>query len=556
MNNKINSHKKLFSFGNTWIFYIVIIFSILAVPQLMSGQDEELQIFENEYHTGLDAYSSLGSESRRFVSLYCRPLFIYICYDREGGSVYELAIASSYERKENNLVVKINSNKYFYFYNESGKKDSLKVTARDVVTTYRNLTNENSKFRDTYYSDRLESWIKSAGIINDSTIRFTFNDGYFPTEKVLDFPIIPYTAVPEQTIVRNPKKNTYQAKYQKEPSGCGPFLYKKSITRGIELYKFERCVKDHGNSFSSLTMRVENEDIRTINKIRGVDDLSNILFPSLSLGVVSELQNTSFKYTRLINPVIEEIIFNCSKPQLRDKRVRAALSVYIDREELMTLKSNYVDLITGPIPHGFIGYCKDCEIPNYSYNPDLGDSLLQAAGYRRHPQNQKWIDNNGITLRISILGYSGSKGNVVSEIVNGINNKWRNHGIDVSDPVQVEKTIHQDKIKNGDFEAAFHVLEYNIIPRLGRHFLPGGEENYSRVNISNADSTWKSITDPTQADTRQYWYKMHEMIANEIPCAFLWSPHSYMAYTSWIDTHGKWYPHNVLQKVHEWTVQD
>ena len=84
------------------------------------------------------------------------------------------------------------------------------------------------------------------------------------------------------------------------------------------------------------------------------------------------------------------LMINSNQEHLSDPRVRQAISLAIDREEVRQLANFGFGVLTGPLPIGFGALANPVDgLPYYGYDPDQAQTLLDEAGY-----------SEGLTMRI------------------------------------------------------------------------------------------------------------------------------------------------------------
>jgi peptide/nickel transport system substrate-binding protein len=73
---------------------------------------------------------------------------------------------------------------------------------------------------------------------------------------------------------------------------------------------------------------------------------------------------------------------NAGHPELADERVRQAISLALDRQQLVDVGISGKATVSGPVPVGFATYASPvAEIPFYTRDVDKAKSLLAEAGY-------------------------------------------------------------------------------------------------------------------------------------------------------------------------------
>jgi ABC-type transport system substrate-binding protein len=298
---------------------------------------------------------------------------------------------------------------------------------------------------------------------------------------------------------------------------------------------------------------VTSNDLQHMKSLLSYLNNPHVCIPSVPIGLSSDIDE-EYVIEPLIYPHVEQIMFNNAPgTPLADLRVRRALSMYINRQSLATVYGNEVDLVDGPMPAKYPYYCKDCNIPYHQFDEEAADRLLREAGYT-HTEGT-WVDQEGHPLQVDLLGYVGSTGSIVAQIIDHIAEGWKKYGI-VSAPQPVTPREYLQRLKAGDFDAAFHRLSYHVVPELSRYFLTGGKENYGQFSDPIVDSLWNAVFTVSAAGLQDWWYEMHRRIGEMAPGAFLWTPQDYAVYSMYIVVGQNFYPQNFIGKIEEWEIEN
>jgi peptide/nickel transport system substrate-binding protein len=383
-------------------------------------------------------------------------------------------------------------------------------------------------------------------------VDFVFNADVEPTVNILDFPIVPKEAVPEEKLLQFPLKGSKQSNYREHPWGSGRFYYVREVERDpvLKLCFTGTCSPDSKGLVEELNMVVVNP--LHLSGTLKIPSSGPICVPALPAAMIRDLEPKSYTCKEIQIPKIDEIIFNNARPVFKSKAVRAALSMCIDRERLIQSIANAAVPVTGPIPRGYSEYCDTCNFPYYSYDPERAATLLSNAGWNKSGRN--WVDKEGKVLAVTLLGYGDNTGSPVSGFINSIVDAWKAFGVQAEADIQ-QRSIYDAKLKNRDFDAAFHTLEYVFTPWLNRHFLKNGSENFSGYNNPVFESALNELDLASVPDKGPLWHKLHRIIGDDVPCAFLWTPKSYAAWSNWIQVRNWFDPSNFLRWVCKWEVE-
>ena len=260
--------------------------------------------------------------------------------------------------------------------------DGKPVTAHDVLWSLERATNplNESPVADQYLGDIVGVKEKLAGedttisgvrFIDELTIEITIDEAksYFlakltyPTGFVLD----------QDNVEANPRS------WFREPNGTGPFRLEEYVvgetlvlSRNEDFHlgppKLEE-VEFILSGGTSLLM-YENNEIHVAGV--GLADLDRLNDPSNEL--YSELKTAPASFS------VNYIGLNVNEPPLDDVKVRQALNLAIDKEEIASIVlGDLVRPADGILPPNFPGYAE--EVRGYEFDPTRARQLLEESKY-------------------------------------------------------------------------------------------------------------------------------------------------------------------------------
>ena len=260
--------------------------------------------------------------------------------------------------------------------------DGKPVTAEDVRWSLERATNPLTEAPnvDQYLGDIVGVDEKIAGdameisgvrVIDERTIEITIDQAKsfflakltYPTAFVLD----------RENIEANPKN------WFRKPNGTGPFrLTEYKVGETLVLSRNERYhlgppklaeVEMILSGGTSMLM-YENDEIHIAGV--GLADLDRLLDPAHSLN--SELVRAAPSFS------IQYIGLNVNEPPLDDRKVRQALNLAIDKQEIATIVlGDQVVPASGILPPGFPGYSSS--VTGYGFDPERARRLLSESKY-------------------------------------------------------------------------------------------------------------------------------------------------------------------------------
>lgn len=281
-------------------------------------------------------------------------------YDKFGEIVPDLAQSYFFEN-DTTLVIKLKKNVQWH--------DGKYFSAKDVVFTYETITSPKIF---TPYADPFKK-VKNLEAIDEYTIKVTYIEPYFKALEIWMMGVLPYHILKDE-------QNLMQSDFNKNPIGTGPYkLEKFSISQDIELianenyfegrpkidrllYKF---LPDPNTSF--LMLKQQKLDLGGLTPIqidRQIDEQFNTNYKII--------ENPSFSYTYMG--------FNLKNEKFKDKRIRQALSLAINRKEMVDiLFFGHGKVCNGPFLPGTFAFNEKVPFPQV----DLlkAKQLLKEAGY-------------------------------------------------------------------------------------------------------------------------------------------------------------------------------
>lgn len=320
-------------------------------------------------------------------------------YDKDGTPTVDLA--KSYEFKTpTHLIIKLKENVLWH--------DNVKFTSKDVIFTYEKII--DPKVFNSIKSNFQQ--VKSVKALDDYTIEVIYSQAYFKALETWMVGILPYHILKDE-------ENIMTSSFNKNPIGTGSYKLKEFKTaQDIELianenyfegkpkidkilYKF---LPDPNTSF--LYLKQKNLDIGGLSPMQIDRQIDDTFKKNYTI-----IQKPSFAYTYLG--------FNLKDEKFKDIRIRQALSLAIDRQELVDiLFFGYGQICNGPfLPNSF---AFNDNVKTITQNIEKAKALLKEAGYdENNPFTFELVTNTGNDIRINtaqILQYQLQKAGVIMKI--------------------------------------------------------------------------------------------------------------------------------------------
>ncbi len=423
---------------------------------------------------------------------------------------------------EHNPIIKFNLRKEVYF------QDGHEFDANDVKFTYeaimepKNISPRTSDFEPIKYLE----------VIDKYTIRVVYKRLFSPAINAWSMGILPEhllntTALNQEMDERNLSKSAREdfgmrdSKFNRNPIGTGPFTFTKwksdeyiHLTRydnyweGPAEYKeyYYRVIPD------SVTQEVEFRSgaIDTYRPephqaIRYKNDDAYQSFSSLS-----------FAYTY--------IGYNNRKELLKDKRVRQALSMAINVDEIIEyILYGEGERITGPYPKNTQWY--NHGVSTLPYDPKAAKQILNDLGW--HKNSAGWLEKNGKIFEFNLIT---NNGNLQRKAIMTIaQNSWHKLGIKCNTQLFEWAVFLRDFVNQGEFDAVVLGWSMGIDPDLYQiwHSSQAGPNqlNFIGYNNSEVDRLIVQIRQEYDFNIQQkLTYRLHELLSDDQPYTFLYAP--------------------------------
>lgn len=265
--------------------------------------------------------------------------------------------------------------------------DGQPVTAADVVftmNTIMNPKNETVTLR-SYYQDVIKT-----EALDKYTVRFVCRKPYFKNLEMLGgLPIYP------KHIYGTGDFNT--SPYNRKPVGSGPFVFESWTTnQEITLARNENywnpAKKPHIKKLVYKIILDENAAMQVLQQ-RQLDDMTLTAEQWMNEGDSPQIRKNFVRFEHWgaggSLGSYGYIGWNLRRPQFRDKRVRRALTMLLNRKEILaTIFYGIGQVISGP------------ESPNSpDYNPNVKPLPFDPAAAKKLLDEAGWVDTNGDGIR-------------------------------------------------------------------------------------------------------------------------------------------------------------
>jgi peptide/nickel transport system substrate-binding protein len=264
--------------------------------------------------------------------------------------------------------------------------DGQRTTAHDVAFTFERVKNEETA---SPHVELFGNWTR-AQVIDSFTIRFSFKPHVEPM-----FAWSQLAIMPRHLLDSIPAARLRQAAFNKHPVGNGPFKFVSTRANDRWVFEANRAFPTALGGpplLNRVIWRIIPENTAQIAEIR-TGQVDMILGPRAENVQVLDAEPSMRALIRPSNRY-NMITWNAKRPQLSDARVRRALTMSMNRREMLNvLRKGYGTIAISPIPHYHWAF--DRNLAPLPFDTVAAKRLLTTAG---------WVDRNRDGVRENAAG--------------------------------------------------------------------------------------------------------------------------------------------------------
>jgi peptide/nickel transport system substrate-binding protein len=259
------------------------------------------------------------------------------------------------------------------------------MTAEDVVFTFERLLQDMTPEFAGIHRQFFQNFIKVEAL-DKETVRFTSEKPeplFITLLNTSEGSIVPKNYIMGLTGDSKKAEVSDFDAFALKPIGTGPYQITDYTPGEALTYKrFDGFFGEKAPFQTVSVRRIPEMAARTTALGNGeVDMITNV--PPDQLDAISS--NPALKVEGSVTPLFHVVIFNTRNGVMKDKRIREALSMAIDRNLLN--EALWLGKAVVPNTHTFpqYGALYMPELNTFEYNPDKAKELLKEAGYKGEP---------------------------------------------------------------------------------------------------------------------------------------------------------------------------
>jgi len=301
-----------------------------------------------------------------------------------------------YDKDAQNIIGDLAEKFYFednvtlIFEIKSGVKwqDGEPFTAQDVLFTYELINSPQvvSPYTSTF------RMVKSVEVVDELKIKVTYKEPYFKALELWMSGILPQHLLKDE-------KNIMSSKFNTHPVGTGPYrLTKLEFSKNIELSAYDDYFEHRSKIDKILYHVIPDANTRFLMLKTKKIDIGTLE----AMQIERQIEPSFFDNYKVIEEIAHAYTYlglNLRREKFQDPRVREALSLAVDREELVDiLFMGHGQVCTGPFLPGGPSFNAEVKVPK----PDLkrAKALLKEAGYdESNPFSFEIATSNSSSIR-------------------------------------------------------------------------------------------------------------------------------------------------------------
>jgi len=471
------------------------LFLLLFFTELFSST---LQLATSANPSRLNPLLATDSSSAEIAGFLFNGL---VKYDKDNRVIIGDLAKKFYFKDDTTLVFELRHNVKWH--------DGKAFSAKDVLFTYKTLISD--KLVSPYASDF--RFVKDVKVLDNYTLEVDYKKPYFKALETWMMGILPEHILKDEQNLMNSKFNTH-------PIGTGPYrLTQLEFSKNIELLANDDYFLGRPKIDKIVFHVIADPATRLMMLKKGELDIG----PVEPLVMQRQLKKSFFEHFNIYEKIslsYTYLGFNLRKKKFQDWRVREALSLAIDREELVDiLFFKHAKVCTGPFLPGSAAFNPDVKAP--TQNIERARELLREAGYSEaNPLRFEIVTSNSSSIRpyaAEILQHQLKKAGVVVKLRVM---EWQAFLNMVVFPHKFDTVLlgwglsptpdpYMFWHSNSDKKGGFNLVGYH------------NHEIDSLIEASQAVIEHKKLS--------QMWQKMFSIIVKDNPYLFLYIPNSITA---------------------------
>lgn len=363
------------------------------------------------------------------------------------------------------------------------------------------------------YNEGKTDKISGIEIVNDKTIKFTCTNYYpFILQDITSYPPIPEAYYSQY--YKHGDCNGLKETFTNPGPVSGAYKF-VSYTKGQEIV-MEANDKFHlgAPKIKNLIFKVDTVDTNISLLKSGEIDIDGI---SSNNDNVDEIESAGFLgYKNYPANSYAYISLNQTLPQFKDKAVRQALTIGLNRKKIIeTAFDQYGKVIN--IPESSVAWTYKEPKETYDYDLEKAKKLLDDAGWKVGSDGIR--EKDGVKLSVHFLAPTGTT--FYETLLSVLDNDWKALGVDYTGE-QIDFNTLITRTDNKDFEAYCMAWGLTDIPGGDTLFPSWGSQNYNSYKNDKIDELSKQISaEHDQDKLKELYGEYYDELNEDLPYIYM-----------------------------------
>ena len=398
----------------------------------------------------------------------------------------------------------------FYLRDDIYWHDGVQTTAHDVKFTHERAKDPKVAWSAIKWKEHIEDVV----VIDDTTVKFVFSKVY--PYQLMDAGV--GQIIPKHLLEDIPPEGLKNAEFNRNPVGNGPFKFRDwEDQQFVDIVANEKFYLGRPPLDRIIYKVVPDHDSLRLQLINGEVDFVQRMPPKFYKDLVTQphLRPQVFPergYTYLG--------WNTKNPLFASKKVRQAMTMAIDREEIIkALLFEFGQVARSPVSPITWGYNPD--VPDFPFDLEKSKKLLAEEGWA-DTDGDGWVDKNGQKFSFTL---KTNKGNQIREDLTVIiQDMLKQVGVEVTPQLKEARAFFDDmEKKQFDAGIAGWIVGLKMDLTTLWHTKSIDDKfnfcSYSNAEVDRLTDTAKFEMDSTKSG--EMWKRAQSIIADDQPYTFL-----------------------------------
>jgi peptide/nickel transport system substrate-binding protein len=435
---------------------------------------------------------------------------------------YEASLAKSWRIKDGGTEVEFEL-RGDVFWHDSNDKVTHKLTADDVVATIRILQSSGSEIPG---SERFKS-LESARANGKNRVSIRTNRALIDPLKAMLFKILPAHHLGATPSLK------HSSQFTKNPIGTGPYRFVKSSDQGEILLSGNKRYFKGSPKINQIVMKTyADQNVMAQALMYNSLDLITYVSPTDLGEITGDSRLQLFPYDALS---FSFLAMNTAKGVLKDKRVRQAICYAINRPEMLqAFFDGNGRVISGPFPPTSWAY--NLDVKPYEFDKSRAKRLLMSSELFKQ-DNGILKTLSGKKVRLNFAVPLAGENEMIKKIVLALSSYLSAIGIEVELQFMDWIVWKNRVLKDHDYDLTIASWSFddsiNIESLFHSSSAKAWGNNFVMYRNEKVDSLLTEADSSNDFDKkRAIYHKLHAMLADEAPYAYLWTLTHHAAYSA------------------------